>query len=290
MNTSSSAEPKKSFLDNITIVINLLVVLFGSFSGAYWSNLQRDREITISEVQTLEKFMPYLIGEKGGANPELAKENSIVAIASLNNLKLALSLAELNPSRGSILALKNIATAKSIATANQTEEAIDILQKIANDQGYLNEVRSALLSISQQGDTHIAKKANAALNQLNQINQTTSTVVNVTPSNTPPQTNSTDYIDPWVIQAGSDTTLEGAKYEVQRASSFANKVQIYKKGNWYVTTIGRFSNYQSAQDETESVKNSLNRAVFVVNLNTFCPKNQANEISISGYIQCPDTP
>ena len=273
-------EPKKSFLDNITIVVNLLVVLFGSFSGAYWSNLQRDREITNSEVQTLEKFMPYLIGEKGGANSELAKENSIVAIASLNNLKLALSLAEHNPSKGSILALKNI------ATANQAEEAIDILQRMANDKGYLDEVRSALLSISQQGNTHIARKANDALKQLN---QTTLTVVNVTPSISQPQPDSTDYVDPWVIQGGSDTTLEGAKYEAQRASSFADTVQIYKKGNWYVTTIGRFSSYQSAQDETESVQNSLNRAVFVVNLNTFCPKNQAKDVSNSGYIQCPET-
>jgi hypothetical protein len=112
---SESNEKGKDLWDKIstlsTFLSSVLIAGMGLYFTHVYNTTQNEREINvknqqnrIAEVQTLEKFMPHLLGS------EESKKVAILAISSLGNTELATRLANLYPSGGTVSAVATIAS------------------------------------------------------------------------------------------------------------------------------------------------------------------------------------
>lgn len=108
-------EPTKDFWDKLDaasgLVSGIMVALIGFYATGIYNKRQkaaeerrRDQEVLIAQIQTVEKYLPYLSG-----TDEAAKSAALVAISLLGNDELAVRLAESLRSPGSINALTTIA-------------------------------------------------------------------------------------------------------------------------------------------------------------------------------------
>ncbi|MDX2253933.1 MAG: SPOR domain-containing protein [Pseudanabaenaceae cyanobacterium bins.39] len=122
------------------------------------------------------------------------------------------------------------------------------------------------------------------------------TVISSPTSSPQPSTSETpfslpyDPTKPFLIQLGSDTTPVSAGDEVDRIKQLAAqknlRVDQFKKGNWYVTTVGFFSSRQ----EAESFRNLVIQKIpffqstdpQIQNLREWCP----NYVAVGTHLEC----
>jgi S1-C subfamily serine protease len=127
---------RKDFWDKFaalsTFLSTVIIASIGAIFTAVYNAKQNERnealkqqEIRISQIQTLEKFVPYLTGS------EEQKRIAILGLNSLGNAEVATKLAELYPSQGTVAALKSIAKA---ATGEERKLANAALQRIFDYQ------------------------------------------------------------------------------------------------------------------------------------------------------------
>jgi hypothetical protein len=76
----------------------------------------------------------------------------------------------------------------------------------------------------------------------------------------------------WIIVIGSDSSLDSAKPEAQKAKTQGFDPTIYHRGNLFATTVGPFPTDVEASSANIAVRSSVGRDSFVVNLNGWCPQ------------------
>jgi len=137
-----------------TFLSTVIIASIGAIFTAVYNAKQNERnedlkqqEIRISQIQTVEKFVPYLTGS------EEQKRIAILALNSLGNAEVAAKLAELYPSQGTVAALKSIAKA---APEQERQLANAALQRIFDYQ------RQAVVQITT-GDSTSPFYASGAL-------------------------------------------------------------------------------------------------------------------------------
>jgi hypothetical protein len=299
----SDKKDKKDFWDISKIVVTLLFTtigggMVGGFT-ALTSYQVRVQEINLKRIETVEKFMPYLVGEINGQpieNSEIAKENAIIVIASLGNgnEELAINLARFNPSEASItilgkivlklIPLKDSDDANSKANSKDTSEAqalaldaIEVIGEIGknSDDNNLKAATQLLQSIATSYEKQSPKLSEKATEVLKSIS------INQYPAN-----------KKLAIVIGSDTNLQGANYEKQQAEELLKntkypllkkgKINIYKRKQWYATVVEGID--QDNKDKTlESWQTELRPSSFVIDFNDWCKKKSEDK---GGYFEC----
>lgn len=109
----NSAPKKKDLWDKLGAGGPLAVALVISIIGSWFTYNYNQRQIRIQEVQTVEGFMQYLLGDQE------SNELAILAISSLGNTRLATELAERFSTPGTASALQTI-----IATGDEEDQAL----------------------------------------------------------------------------------------------------------------------------------------------------------------------
>ncbi|MCG8469034.1 MAG: hypothetical protein MJB57_12655 [Gemmatimonadetes bacterium] len=104
---------RKDGWDKLSAVGPLLAGLIISGIGSWFTYSYNQRQISLQEVQTVERFMPHLLGDQE------AQELAILAISSLGNTRLATDIAVRFPSTGTAAALESIS-----ATGDDDTQAI----------------------------------------------------------------------------------------------------------------------------------------------------------------------
>jgi hypothetical protein len=87
----------------------------------------------------------------------------------------------------------------------------------------------------------------------------------------------------WAVVVSSDSTLEGAQFEVNRAKQQGyTPVMIYKRGPWFATTVGNFPSRGAAEGALIPLRAKIRDSAFIANLPSWCP----NPAEKAGYYAC----
>ena len=90
---------------------------------------------------------------------------------------------------------------------------------------------------------------------------------------------------PLTIVSASSRTLEDAEFEVYRAEQEGHApVLILKRGEYFATTVGDFSDRGEAETLFFLVRADIRDSAYLVNLDTWCPRPVAQD----GYFECAD--
>lgn len=112
---------RKDLWDRISAIAPILSGTIIAIGGAYFTVAYNQQQLKLQEVQTIEKFIPHLLGD------EKSKRAAILAISSLTNDKLAARVASIFASPGTVSALESIAdqSGDSKALKNSLAHALD---------------------------------------------------------------------------------------------------------------------------------------------------------------------
>jgi hypothetical protein len=114
---------------------------------------------------------------------------------------------------------------------------------------YPNEAKDVLTTVNQAQNENPATDLAPLIIKAEQLNKTTGE---------------------WIIVIGSDSSLDQAKPEAQKAKANGFSPTIYKRGNWYATAVGPYATDVEATSANISVRSTLGRDSFVSNFNTWC--------------------
>jgi hypothetical protein len=116
-------KPPKDTWDKISavsgITSGLLVAIFGWWATNAYTRRQKAVESRRSNLQTIEKFLPYLSSEDPGI-----RRTSLVAISSLGDEELAVRFATSLGGPGSVAALMEIAAGSGTGAETATDELL----------------------------------------------------------------------------------------------------------------------------------------------------------------------
>jgi hypothetical protein len=130
-------KPPKDAWDKVTAISGLASGLAVALIGFYATNVynrrqrlaedrRKDQEILVSQIQTVEKFIPYL-----SSKDENAKSGALIAISTLGNEELAIKLATAFGGPGATAALQSIASTAEPQGAASAERALhDIRERV----------------------------------------------------------------------------------------------------------------------------------------------------------------
>lgn len=93
----------RDFWDRLNVMAPIIGASIMAIIGAYFTYTYNLQQLKVQEIQTIEKFIPHLIGT------EKSKRAAILAISSLGNAKLATKVASIFASEGTAAALQSIA-------------------------------------------------------------------------------------------------------------------------------------------------------------------------------------
>ncbi len=141
-------KPRKDFWDKLgtvsALLSGILVALIGFYATQVYSRRQREaeearkeRELTVLQVQTVEKFFPHL-----SSGDDAKMKAAIQAIAALGNEDLATNVARIFGGSGSAAALSKLASLPGSRVAKSAEAALSEL---------FAAVRSSVVRIESQG-------------------------------------------------------------------------------------------------------------------------------------------
>lgn len=100
---ASQKQARKDFWDRIAAIAPILSGSIIALGGTYFTLTFNEQQLKLQEVQTIEKFIPHLLGD------EKSKRAAVLAISSLGNAKLAARVAAIFASPGTVSALESIA-------------------------------------------------------------------------------------------------------------------------------------------------------------------------------------
>jgi hypothetical protein len=87
----------------------------------------------------------------------------------------------------------------------------------------------------------------------------------------------------WTIVIGSDSSLEAAQDEANKAAKQGyTPAVIYKKGKWFVTTVGSYPSQDVANNENVAIRSKIRSSAFSVNVNSWCN----TPVDKNGYYEC----
>lgn len=99
---SGKAAGKKDLWDRLGALAPITSALIIATTGAYFTYTYNQQQIKVQEIQTIEKFLPHLVGD------EKSKRAAILAMNSLGNTKLAAKVASIFASEGTASALSSM--------------------------------------------------------------------------------------------------------------------------------------------------------------------------------------
>ena len=99
----SSKRSKKDVWDRIGAIAPILSGTILALGGTYFTVAYNQQQLKLQEVQTIEKFIPHMLGD------EKSKRAAILAISSIADAKLAAKVASIFASPGTVSALESIA-------------------------------------------------------------------------------------------------------------------------------------------------------------------------------------
>jgi hypothetical protein len=126
-------KPPKDAWDKLTsasgLGSGLAVALIGFYATSVYNRRQReseerrrDQEVLVSQIQTVEKFIPHLSSPN-----ESVKRGALISISALGNEELAVKLATAFGGLGAAAALKSIASTAGAQEAASAEHALELV-------------------------------------------------------------------------------------------------------------------------------------------------------------------
>ncbi|MBX9570735.1 MAG: tetratricopeptide repeat protein [Candidatus Obscuribacterales bacterium] len=103
LTSTQKQQGKKDFWDRVAAIAPILSGTIIALGGAYFTTIYNEQQLKLQEVQTIERFIPHLLGD------EKSKRAAVLAISSLGNAKLAARVAAVFASPGTVSALESIA-------------------------------------------------------------------------------------------------------------------------------------------------------------------------------------
>lgn len=103
----------KDFWDRLTAISPIMSAAIIACIGAYFTYSYNQQQLKVQEIQTLERFIPHLVGD------EKTKRAAILAISSMGNAPLAAKVAKIFASEGTASALRYVAE-----TGDTKEQAV----------------------------------------------------------------------------------------------------------------------------------------------------------------------
>jgi hypothetical protein len=100
-------KPKKDFWDRLTAIAPIIGASIMACIGAYATFTYNQQALRVQEIQTVEKFIPHLVGD------DRSKRAAILAISSMGNAPLAAKVAKIFASPGTASALRVMAETAS---------------------------------------------------------------------------------------------------------------------------------------------------------------------------------
>jgi hypothetical protein len=136
---ASSAKPVKDNWDKIAALAPIISGALMFLVGGYFTYTYNQQQLKVQELQTIEKFIPHLMGN------DRSKRAAILAIYSLTNTELASKFAEIFASQGTVSALKSISESGSAKEKEVANLAISkALENLALRESRLSELESAV--------------------------------------------------------------------------------------------------------------------------------------------------
>lgn len=103
LSVGQKQQGKKDFWDRVAAIAPILSGTIIALGGAYFTTIYNEQQLKLQEVQTIERFIPHLLGD------EKSKRAAVLAISSLGNAKLAARVAAVFASPGTVSALESMA-------------------------------------------------------------------------------------------------------------------------------------------------------------------------------------
>jgi hypothetical protein len=129
---------KKDLWDRFGAMAPITSALIIACTGAYFTYTYNQQQIKVQEIQTIEKFLPHLVGD------EKSKRAAILAMNSLGNTKLAAKVAAIFASEGTASALTSMAKQDDSQDKEAVHEALyRTLDALAEKYKYENNFRNA---------------------------------------------------------------------------------------------------------------------------------------------------
>jgi hypothetical protein len=165
---SFDSRPKKDVWDKIAAIAPIVSGFLIFATGTYCTFNFNQQQLKIQEVQTIEKFIPHLMGN------EQSKKAAIMALSSMTNTETAGKVAQIFASSGTVSALQSLSQSGSEKDkAIATQALSNALQNLADRESKLSSIEAdykrALVAKDEQraGESHPDTPYN--LNKLAQL-------------------------------------------------------------------------------------------------------------------------
>jgi len=142
---------QKDIWDKIAALAPIISGLLIFVTGGYFTYSYNQQQLRLQEIQTIEKFIPHLMGN------EQSKRAAIMCINSLTNADMAGKFAQIFASKGTVSALQSIAETGSESDRSAASASLaKALENIAARESKLNEMESAFQQALNEKNTQSA--------------------------------------------------------------------------------------------------------------------------------------
>jgi hypothetical protein len=134
----SPGRPQKDIWDKIAALAPIISGMLIFVMGGYFTYSYNQQQLKVQEIQTIEKFIPHLMGN------DQSKRAAILAISSLTNAELAGKFAQIFASKGTVSALQSMAETGSESERSSASTALaKAMENISARESKLNEMETA---------------------------------------------------------------------------------------------------------------------------------------------------
>lgn len=135
----------KDFWDRTMSISPIISALIIACVGSYFTYTYNQQQLKVQEIQTIEKFIPHLVGD------EKSKRAAILAISSLGNDNLAARVASIFASEGTASALQSIAQKSDPKDKQVVQDALyKTLDALADKYREGNNFEEAIQTIKKE--------------------------------------------------------------------------------------------------------------------------------------------
>ena len=163
-------KPKKDFWDRLGAIAPLISGLLIAGTGVYCSYSFNQQQLKLQEIQTIERFIPHLLGT------EKSKQAAIMAMSSLTNTKVAAKMASLFASEGTVSALRTIAATgdtqdRTIATKAMSAALSNMAERYQEEERYeeAEQAYKKSLALAEETDTSDNADVSYSLDRLAEL-------------------------------------------------------------------------------------------------------------------------
>ncbi len=167
------SKPKKDFWDRLGAIAPLISGLLIAGTGVYCSYSFNQQQLKLQEIQTIEKFIPHLLGS------EKSKQAAIMAMNSLTNTKVAAKMASMFASEGTVSALRTIAATgdtqdRSIANKAMSAALSNMAERYQEEDRYeeAEQAYKKSLAIAEETDASDNADVSYSLDRLAELYKT----------------------------------------------------------------------------------------------------------------------